>query len=551
MIDKFGSDQQQLANSGGSVISQDNAVLINGDSNGEGALLFGPAALREIQAGVANGSFAIPPSDSESTITEDNALPYWTFTDVNSAGGITAALVADTGAASGYVLRFTVGAGTTTGKSATLSRFVPVASSASRSFAFYAEATFETGTSTYQATAKLSGQFYKSDQETTTGSELFSDTYRFDLLQSPTGITAPNLYGVAPDLTVMTAPADAAYLKLTITIATTTASVSNVARTLTTATVTTIGVHGFAIGQSATVALTSGPAGYTALNGTWTITGTPTPTTFTFTTVTSGTITSGAAIGTVAVPAATDRTVDLTEVRLAHGLPELILAEKEDPATYPPGLITAEFGHLTLVSGTQDALTIAGDSFMVASTSISLTSGGGISLSPEVGSAVDVMGDLIVNGDANFYGANSEWVSRIAATAAQSLGNNSLVKITFNTASSTPDIGSYDPQGWFNNANDRIVVGQAGFYNITANVGFASNATSRRLILIYVNGDQREGVQVPASPSGTTLLSISTNVYLEATDYVEVYALQQSGGALNTVISAGVTPFLSVGRIGG
>jgi hypothetical protein len=181
---------------------------------------------------------------------------------------------------------------------------------------------------------------------------------------------------------------------------------------------------------------------------------------------------------------------------------------------------------------------------MVASTSISLTSGGGLSLSPEVGSAVDVMGNLVVNG------ANSNWIARVAATAAQSLGNNSLVKITFNTASSTPDIGSYDPQGWFNNASDRIVVGQAGFYNITANVGFASNATSRRLILIYVNGNQREGVQVPASPSGTTLLSISSNVYLDSGDYVEVFALQQSGGALNTVISAGVTPFLSVGRIG-
>jgi hypothetical protein len=409
-MQKFGSDQQQLANSGGSVISQDNAVLINGDSDGEDALLFGPAALREIQAGVANGSFAIPPSDSEATITADNALPYWTFTDVSSAGAITAALVADTGAASGYVLRFTVAAGTTTGKSVTLSRFVPVASSASRSFAFYAEATFESATDTYQATAKLTGQFYKSDQTTTTGSELFSDTYRFNLLQSSIGITAPNLYGVAPDLTVMTAPADAAFLKLTITIATTTASVSNVARTLTTATVTTIGVHGFAIGQSATVALTSGPSGYAALNGTWTITGTPSPTTFTFTTGTSGTITSGAAIGTVAVPAATARTVDLTEARLAHGLPELILTDKQDPATYAPGLITEEYGHMILTSGTQDSFTIAPDSGMVAADSITLTSGGAVTLDAATNvnltapSGVSVSGSLGMGG--SLYGAS-------------------------------------------------------------------------------------------------------------------------------------------------
>ena len=404
MIDKYGSDQQQLANSGGSVISQDNAVLINGDSNGGDALLFGPAALREIQAGVANGDFAIPPSDSEATITADNALPYWDFTDVDSGGTITAALVADAGAASGYVLRFNIAAGTTTGKSVTLSRFIPVASSASRSFAFYAEATFETGTDTYQATARLTGQFYQSDQTTTTGSPLESDSYRFNELQSTTGITAPNFYGASPDLTTMTAPADAAFLKLTITIRTAAASATNAARTGTTATITTIGVHGFAIGQSATVALTAGPAGYTALNGTWTITGTPTPTTFTFTTGTSGTITSGTCFGTVSVAAATARSIDLTEVRLAHGLPELILTDKQDPATYPPGLITEEYGHMILVSGTQDALTIAGDSGMVASTSINLTSGGAVTLDAATNINLTAPSGVIVNNDIDLAG---------------------------------------------------------------------------------------------------------------------------------------------------
>jgi hypothetical protein len=537
-VGKYGTNLEGFGGFEGGVNADKGAPLLSTSSDGETALLFGPAALREIQAGVANGDFAIPPDAAGDTITEENPLPYWTFTDVNSAGAITAAIVADANAGSGNILRFTIAAGTTTGKSVTLSRFVPVASSASRSFAFYAEATFENATDTYQATAKLTGQFYKSDQTTTTGDELFSDTYRFNLLQGATGITAPNLYGVAPDLTVMTAPADAAFLKLTITIATTTASATNVARTGTTATITTIGVHGFAIGQSATVALTLGPTGYTALNGTWTITGTPTPTTFTFTTVTSGTITSGTAFGTVAVPATTDRSVDLTEVRLAHGLPELILAEKEDPATYPPGLITAEFGHLSLVSGTQDVLTIAGDSFMVASTSISLTSGGGISLSPEVGSAV------VING------ANSEYVARITNTATQSLVNNTSTKALFNTASATPDIGSYDPNGWFNNANDSIDIGQDGFYCVTANAAFAANTTGRREVAIIVNGTNRGSINVTAASAGTTNLSVSTNLYLVVGDQVTLTLVQTSGGALNTANVAGVFPALSVGRIG-
>jgi hypothetical protein len=75
------------------------------------------------------------------------------------------------------------------------------------------------------------------------------------------------------------------------------ATVSLAARSGTTATITTSPAHGFASGRSVTVALTSGPSGFAALNGTFTITGV-TSTTFTYTTGTSGTITSGAAVGT-------------------------------------------------------------------------------------------------------------------------------------------------------------------------------------------------------------------------------------------------------------
>ena len=75
------------------------------------------------------------------------------------------------------------------------------------------------------------------------------------------------------------------------------ATVSLAARSGTTATITTSPAHGFASGRSVTVSLTSGPSGFAALNGTFTITAV-TATTFTYTTGTSGTITSGAAVGT-------------------------------------------------------------------------------------------------------------------------------------------------------------------------------------------------------------------------------------------------------------
>ena len=77
------------------------------------------------------------------------------------------------------------------------------------------------------------------------------------------------------------------------------AAISLVARTTTTATITTSNFHSVAVGDSVTIALTSGPSGFAALNGTWTVTAAATSTTFTFTTVTSGTITSGAAVGTI------------------------------------------------------------------------------------------------------------------------------------------------------------------------------------------------------------------------------------------------------------
>jgi hypothetical protein len=317
MVEKFGSDQQQIATLGGGVISEDGATLLSGESLGESALLFGPAALREIKAGIANGDFAIAPADDTATITADNPLPYWTFTDVNSAGAITAALVADAGAGSGNVLRFTVASGTLTGKSATISRFIPVASSASRSFSFYAEATFENGTNSTQANAKITCQFYKSDQATTTGTAFESDLYTFDFLQLPTGATAPDLYVGTPDLADTTAPADAAFLKVTITIA------------------------------------------------------------------------------TVATQSA-DRTVDLTEVRVGSGLPELILTDKSGGGW--PAYIINNNDTLSLYSSSQSGVLDLGDATnLTGLTSVDIYSGdlmnittGATGLYINSGNAVDI-----------------------------------------------------------------------------------------------------------------------------------------------------------------
>jgi len=213
MIGKFGSDQQQLADLGGGVISEDGATLLSGESTGEASLLAGPALLREQQAGVANGDFAIPPADAEATITADNGLPYWTFTDVNSAGAITCALVADATAGSGKVLRWSVAASTTTGKSATLTRFVPVASSRNRAFAHIPELNTASATNTANASVTITYQYYKLDY-TTTGSSGTS-TATFATLG-----TGTNWMNPAVNTTAAT-PSDAAFIYVEIKVSTT------------------------------------------------------------------------------------------------------------------------------------------------------------------------------------------------------------------------------------------------------------------------------------------------------------------------------------------
>jgi hypothetical protein len=176
---------------------------------------------------------------------------------------------------------------------------------------------------------------------------------------------------------------------------------------------------------------------------------------------------------------------------------------------------------------------------IVAQTEIYLNSGGDIALNPEVGSAV------VING------ANSEYVARIRNSAAQSLTNNLDTKLVFNTASSTPASDSYDPNGWFNDANDSIDIGQDGFYCITANVAFATNATGRRAVTLVLNGVGISSVVLSASSSSGTNLVSTTNMYLFSGDQITVNGFQNSGGALNTVATAsGAFTALSVGRIG-
>jgi hypothetical protein len=119
-------------------------------------------------------------------------------------------------------------------------------------------------------------------------------------------------------------------------------TVSNVARTSTTATITTSTAHTLEVGDSVVITgLTN-----TALNGTYTITAVPTTTTFTYTTTSSGTIASGADSGTAVVATNSRAVTDFTSQgsTTAYNVPgnedynadnavDFILASTEDPTS--------------------------------------------------------------------------------------------------------------------------------------------------------------------------------------------------------------------------
>ena len=210
---KYGTNLEGFGAYEGDVNADNGATLVSTNSDGETALLFGPAALREIQAGVANGDFAIPPDAAGDTITEENPLPYWTFTDVNSAGAITCAIVADATAGSGNVLRWSVAASTVSGKSATLARYVPVASSRNRAFGHIPELNTASATNTANASVTITYQYYKQDY-TTTGSS-GSSTATFAVLGTGTNWMNPALS------TTTAAPSDAAFIYVEIKVSTT------------------------------------------------------------------------------------------------------------------------------------------------------------------------------------------------------------------------------------------------------------------------------------------------------------------------------------------
>jgi hypothetical protein len=211
-MSSIGTDRQGLTGSTGGIVSDQGSMLLSSDSAGSASTMFGPAAQREILAGLANGDFAVPPPDPTIAISASNPLPYWTFTDVNSGGSITASIVSDSTTASGNVLRWTIATSVPTGKSATLTRLISIPGSKDQAFCVVFEGlanltSFETNTY-----LDLTWAWYKSDY-TATGTGGTSSV-------NGSGGATTTIYTGSGGVNLM-APADAAFCSLSIGIRTT------------------------------------------------------------------------------------------------------------------------------------------------------------------------------------------------------------------------------------------------------------------------------------------------------------------------------------------
>lgn len=123
-------------------------------------------------------------------------------------------------------------------------------------------------------------------------------------------------------------------------------------------------------------------------------------------------------------------------------------------------------------------------------------------------------------------------------SSAQSLPNNTLTEIEFNAEEADPWDGhsnSSDPSRW------TCPAALAGVWRLYGQVEFAADATGARRLELHKNGVVAVLKPCAAASSGVTIASIRGTVVLESTDYVELKALQASGGALDADLGASLT----------
>jgi len=90
-----------------------------------------------------------------------------------------------------------------------------------------------------------------------------------------------------------------------------------------------------------------------------------------------------------------------------------------------------------------------------------------------------------------------------------------------------------------------IPAGKGGYYFVYAKINFKENATGARQISIYKNSTLIRKFVANSSGSAERHLQISSIINLSATDQIEIYALQASGGTLGGYTGATNMEFIA------
>lgn len=98
----------------------------------------------------------------------------------------------------------------------------------------------------------------------------------------------------------------------------------------------------------------------------------------------------------------------------------------------------------------------------------------------------------------------------------------------------------------------RLTAPITGLYSGGCSVTFASNLTGRREVVIQINGTTNIAYDaIPAVNGAQTRLSVPFEWQMVAGDYLEVFAMQTSGGALNVETQANYSPEFWMHRVAG
>ncbi len=129
-------------------------------------------------------------------------------------------------------------------------------------------------------------------------------------------------------------------------------------------------------------------------------------------------------------------------------------------------------------------------------------------------------------------GAGTNNGCRVTSSGNVALANNTLTAVAFDTE-------VYDNGGCHSTVtnNTRLTAPTSGLYLIVSSAEFAAAVTGARHIYIKVNNTiyVDQAGQNTNSASFTSILGTTGFYYLTATDYVELFALQDSGGSLDLV----------------